>query len=50
MRVINLDDLTGLPEYRNGGFSSIPKFLNHYSKDLLSVHQLKSSLVVGGER
>ena len=47
VRVINLDGLTGLPEYRNGGLfldTKVLKIIN--SKDLLSAHQLKSSLVV----
>ena len=47
VRVINLDDLTGLPEYRNGGLFLDTKVLKTItSKDLLSAHQLKSSLVV----
>ena len=47
VRVINLDDLTGLPEYRNGGLfldTKVLKIIN--SKDLLFSHNLKSSLVV----
>ena len=47
VRVINLDNLTGLPEYRNGGLfldTKVLKITN--AQDLLIVHQLKSSLVV----
>ena len=47
VRVINLDNLTGLPEYRNGGLfldTKVLKITN--AQDLLTVHQLKSSLVV----
>ena len=47
VRVINLDNLTGLTEYRNGGlylYTKVLKITN--AQDLLTVHQLKSSLVV----
>ena len=47
VRVINLDGLTGLPEYRNGGLFIDTKVLKTINpQDLSSVHQLKGSLVV----
>ena len=47
VKVINLDNLTGLPEYRNGGLFLDTKVLKvSNAQDLITLHQLKSSLVV----